>query len=459
MDYITLFKEKFIESSVQYPQNDIGIARLFYDLHSGFVRYVPEAKTWYAYNGQRWNKDNGGFKAMELCKLFTQSFGEYAVMTRPDDSEFLKWAGKLTSRCNREGILRDAMSIAPVSISDFDKDVMLLNVVNGTLNLRNFSLQPHNPADMITKLAPVKYNPKARCQRWDKFIDEVMCGDMALATYLQKALGYALTGLTEYEIFFILYGQKTRNGKTTLVESIANLLGDYTSNAQAQSLAKRCVDGAAASPDMARLKGARLVTVPEPEKGLELNIALIKQLTGGDTYTARFLNANPFEFKPEFKLFINTNHLPRTADDTVFTSGRVKIIPFDRHFSESEQDKGLKKHFRERNNKSAILNWLLDGYRSLLESGFDTPAKVIEAIEAYRSEADIIGVFLSEYTCSKEDGRVPTSELYSLYMDWAKANGYKPLSNRNVTIDIHRRYEIRRTGADGRVIIGITIKS
>ena len=191
---------------------------------------------------------------------------------------------------------------------------------------------------------------------------------------------------------------------------------------------------------------------------MELNIALIKQLTGGDTYTARFLNANPFEFKPEFKLFINTNHLPRTADDTVFTSGRVKIIPFDRHFSEQDQDTGLKKYFRRSDNKSAILNWLIEGYRLLLETGFAAPPRVEAAIEAYRSEADIIGVFLAEYTIGKEDGRVPTAELYALYADWAKANGYRPLSNRSFTMDIHRRYEIRRTGTDGRVVIGIALK-
>jgi putative DNA primase/helicase len=133
---------------------------------------------------------------------------------------------------------------------------------------------------------------------------------------------------------------------------------------------------------MARLKGARLVTVPEPEKGLELNIALIKQLTGGDTYTARFLNANPFEFRPEFKIFINTNHLPRTADNTVFTSSRVKIIPFERHFEENEQDTGLKKLFRKEINKSAVLNWAVEGWRLIQETGFDAPPTVDAAIEA-----------------------------------------------------------------------------
>jgi len=459
MNYISKILEAGFGVNPLYPQNDIGVARLFFDLHSDIIRYVSEAKSWYAYDKRRWDKDEGGFRAMELCKSFVQQFGEYAVQTRPDDGEFLKWAGKLTGRRNRESILRDAMSIAPVSISDFDRNPMLLNVQNGTLNLKTFELQDHNPSDMISKLAPVKYDEKAHCPRWEQFIDEVMCGDRELALYLQKAMGYALTGLTEYEIFFILFGEKTRNGKTTLIETVANLLGDYARNAQAQSLARRSFDGAAATPDMARLKGARLVTVPEPEKGLELNIALIKQLTGGDTYTARFLNANPFEFKPEFKLFINTNHLPRTADDTVFTSGRVKIIPFNRHFSEQEQDKSLKALFRRRENKSAILNWKISGWRLILEVGFDVPSSVDAAVEAYRAEADIIGSFLSEYTNVDENGRILTSQLYALYAEWAKANGYKPLSARSFTMDVHRRYEIRRSGTDGRAVIGLALKS
>lgn len=443
--------------STLYPQNDIGIARLFFDLHNNAIRYVAEAKSWYAYNGQRWDKDDGGFKAMEFCKSFVQSFGDYANQTHADDNEFLKWADKLTTRRNREAILRDAMSIAPVSISNFDRDLMLLNVQNGTFNLRTFTLQPHNPADMITKLAPVKYNQKARCPRWDKFIDEVMCGDRDLAIYLQKALGYALTGLTEYEVFFILYGEKTRNGKTTLLETIANVLGDYSRNTQAQSLARRSIDGSAATPDMARLKGARFVTVPEPEKGLELNIALIKQLTGGDTYTARFLNANCFEFKPEFKLFITTNHLPHTADDTVFISGRVKIIPFDRHFSEQEQDTGLKKYFRKSINKSAIFNYLVEGQRLIREMGFDAPPRVEAAIEAYRSEADILGLFLSEYTRSEEKSRLATSALYSCYTSWAKDNGYRPMSSKTLVGELRRRLDVRRDGAAGNVIVGLAL--
>ena len=317
MDYIEKIKAAGFGEGPLYPRNDIGIARLFYDLHSGVLRYVTEAKTWFAYDGRRWVKNNGAFRAAELCKDFTQGFNEYALACHGDDEDFCKYAGKLTSRRNREGILSDARSIAPASLSDFDRDALLFNCHNGTLNLKNFALQPHNAADLLTKMARVKYDPKARCERWERFIGEVMDGDTDTAVYLQKALGYTLTGLTEYECFFILFGSKSRNGKTTLTETVAHILADYAVTAQPQTFSRRPSDGAAPSPDTARLKGARLVNMPEPEKGMELNTALIKQLTGGDTYTGRFLNENSFEFSMEGKIFINTNHLPRVTDDTV----------------------------------------------------------------------------------------------------------------------------------------------
>ena len=457
MDYINKITESGFGENPLYPQNDIGIAQLFFDLHRGTVLYVAEAKSWYAFDGVRWDKDEGGFKTMELCKSFVRAFGEYADQTHTGDDNFLKWASKLTTRRNREGILRDAMSISPASINDFDKDLLLFNVQNGTLNLKTFVLQDHNPADMITKLAEVKFNPAARCPRWDVFISEIMCGDVELATYLQKVLGYSLTGLTEYEEFYILYGEKTRNGKTTLIESVANIFGDYACNVQPQSLAKRGIDGAAPSPDMTRLKGARLVTAPEPEKGLELNIALLKQLTGGDRYTARHLNANPFEFKPEFKLLFTTNHLPRTADDTVFASGRVKLIPFERHFSESEQDKNLKREFRRSVSRSHILNWLITGLRLVRERGIDAPPRVVAAIAAYRSEADTIGIFLSEFTIAEERSRLSTSLLHTHYIKWAKENGFQWLNGTDFVVELRRRFEIKRTGKIGNMIIGLAL--
>lgn len=460
MDYFTLFKERNIaDGNDDYPHNDIGAARLFYDLHSHAIRYVIEAKTWYTYTGKAWKKDDGGFYVMEMCKQFAQAFAKYAEIMDDGMEEgkaFMKYANGFTGRKRREGLLSDARSISPMSLNWFDRNKALLNLQNGTYNLAAMTFQEHNPNDYITKLARVKYIEGATCERWEQFINEVMCGDEATAQFLQKAFGYCLSGDTALECFFILYGSTTRNGKTTLTETIGHLLGDYSRTIAAQTISRRPTDGTAATPDIARLKGARLVNTPEPEKSLELNIALVKQLTGGDTYTARFLHENPIEFHPEFKIFINTNHLPRTSDDTVFTSGRVKLIPFNRHFQPEEQDTGLKKFFRRHDSKSGIFNWLLEGYRLLQSEGLAVPDKVKAAVEAYRTEADIMGAFLNDCTVAQDGNRLPTSDLYAVYATWAKDNGYRQMNIKNFVAELRPRLDIRR-GSVGNVVVGLTL--
>jgi len=457
MEYQNIFKEKNIKESSLYTRDEIGVARLFHDLHFKTVRYVVESKTWYFYNGKRWLKDDSGLKTMELCKTFVQAYDSYAKSSGKENDDYSAFTGKLKSRRKRESILNDAKSIAPLSLSVFDVNKFLFNCTNGTFNLKTFALQQHKPDDYITKISRVSYDYKAKCPRWEQFISEIMCGDESTAAFLQKALGYALTGDTALECFFILYGNKTRNGKTTLSETVAYIFGDYARTIQPQTLGRRPNDGAAASPDIARLKGARLVNMPEPEKGLELNISLVKQLTGGDTFTGRFLNENPFEFRPECKFFINTNHLPRTSDDTVFASNRLKLIPFERHFSPEEQDNGLKKLFRVNENRSGILNWMITGYKLFLELGLDVPERVANAIAAYRQEADIIGTFLSETTIEQEKHRLPTSKLYAHYIEWAKDNGYRNMNSKNFVSELRRRLDIRRDGAVGNVIVGLAL--
>ncbi|GHU87281.1 hypothetical protein FACS1894202_01310 [Clostridia bacterium] len=448
------------EKSEAYPRNDIGTARLFYDLHRGIIRYVVESKTWYVYDGRVWRKDESGFRTMEMCKTFATAYSDYAVNACSDDSDFLKYTAKLATRRNRESVLNDAKSIAPMSLSAFDTNKYLLNLQNGTYNLQNFSIQPHRAENYITKMTRVRYDQTARCSRWEKFIDEIMCGDKNTAEFLQKALGYSLTGDTNAcNGFYILYGQSTRNGKSTLTEAIGYILGDYARTVQPQTLAKRSSDGAAPSPDIARLKGARFVCTPEPEKGLELNSALIKQLTGGDTYVGRFLNENPFEFVPEFHIFFNTNHLPRTNDDTIFASGRVKIIPFDRHFTDKEQDHSLKGLFRKSVNKSAILNWLIDGYRRMLDSGSDVTERMQTALDEYRSECDSIGNFLSERIVPAEGNKLQTSALYAAYTAQAKLSGTRPISVQAFVGEVKKRYNVGRDRALGTVIYNAVLSN
>ena len=312
IDYIDYFLEKRIyEGNEQYPLTDIGTSKLFYELHGHAIRFIDEANKWYFYDGRLWKKDEGGHKVMEMCKEFAGEFHRYSELVFDGSEEsraFMKYGAGLTGRKRREGILADAKSIRSVSLSMFDRNKLLLNLQNGTFDLSKMEFRFHCADDYITKMARVKYAEGAVCERWERFVHEVMCGDAETIKFLQKSLGYSLSGDTSLECFFIMYGSTTRNGKSTLMETVGHIMGDFSRTIQPQTLSRRPNDGASPSPDIARLKGARLVNMPEPEKGLELNIALVKQLTGGDTYTGRFLRENPVEFSPEFKIFINTGH-------------------------------------------------------------------------------------------------------------------------------------------------------
>ncbi len=182
-----------------------------------------------------------------------------------------------------------------------------------------------------------------------------MNGDMDKARFLQKALGYSVSGDTRFECMFFLYGETTRNGKGTLMESILRVIGDYGRAVRPETIAlKHSVNSQNPSEDIARLAGIRLANISESSRGLLLNAAQVKSMTGNDTLNDRFLHENSFDFQPQFKLYVNTNYLPVITDTTLFTSGRVLIIPFDRHFEEYEQDKGLKAEFRKPEVQSAI---------------------------------------------------------------------------------------------------------
>ena len=404
---VASFQQLQIGSNPRYPLNDMGISELFYKIFQNLITYVIEPKSWYIYDGRRWTKDMQNLKIMELCKTFTYALADYGSQLQ--DEKIIKISGALCNIKNRENIIRDAASANPKSLSDFDRDKYLFNCQNGTYDLKQKILNPHKPQDLITKLSNVTYDHNAKCDRWDLFVNEVMQCDEDSMKFLQKAFGYSLSGATDFECFFIFYGSTTRNGKSTCCETISHIFGDYAINVQPETIGRNNKNGSAPSPDIAHLKGARLVIMPEPERGLELNVSLIKQLTGGDKYTGRFLHENPIEFTPEFKIIINTNHRPRIHDDTVFSSDRVKLLPFERHFNPNEQDTGLKAFFRQEQNMSGIFNWLIDGYYLLMIDGLKEATKMTEAINEYREESDIFGTFLNETLLNADGYRLATS--------------------------------------------------
>jgi putative DNA primase/helicase len=371
MDYLKIFKEMKIDSDeVQaiYPRNDIGVARLFHHLHSDKLVYVTEQKSYYLFDGKRWGIDGAGVSA--LCTNFVRAYAEHAkdvqgsslVPKSGGHKDFEAYAGEFHRLSRRKAILEDARAIAPKSIVDFDSNPFLLNLQNGTFDFEAMEFREHRSTDHLTKIARVDHQEGAVCERWLQFVIEIMDGNDGMGQYLQKALGYGSSGDTSQDCFFYLYGPKTRNGKSTLTGTIEYLLGDYAMSAQPQTLARRNANGAAPSPDIARLKGARFVNMQEPSKGLELDAALVKQLTGGDAVVARFLGKNPVQYTPTFKIFMGANHLPKITDRSVLTSGRLKVIPFNRHFKPGEQDENLTQMFKESVAMSGILNWLIQGF-------------------------------------------------------------------------------------------------
>lgn len=316
-------------------------------------------------------------------------------------------------------------------MGEFDADVNLLNCKNGTLDLKTMKFRSHNPDDKITKIADVVYDPNAKCPRFDQFLTEVMSGDADKSAFLQKALGYALSGDSRFECLFFLYGATTRNGKSTLMESVLRVFGDYGLTVAPETIAAKQRNSSGPSEDLARLAGRRLANISEPSRGMRLNAAQVKSMTGNDSINARFLHCNSFDFRPQFKLYINTNYLPSVDDMSLFSSNRVRVIPFDRHFEPQEQDPNLKHLFAKEESKSAILNWLIAGWQLLQKEGLNSPAAVVEATKEYSRDSNKIALFAEEKLIEDRTGEARTAAVYERYKEWCDVNGCMPENSTN----------------------------
>jgi putative DNA primase/helicase len=422
------------QDNPRYAWSDIGNGRLFADLVKNTARFVPERKLWYVYDGKRWCADIGNLKVMALCKQTADQLITYALGIKDERrrTAYIEHCRKWQVRRNRETILKDAQDSYPLSMEEFDTDLNIFNCANGTLHLKTMEFKPHCSEDKLTKLSHVQYDPGAQCERFVRYIKEIMSGDADKARFLQEALGYAISGDARYECLFILYGSTTRNGKGTLMESVLKVMGDYGRTVRPETISlKQNTNSQSPTEDVARLAGIRFANISEPSRGLVLNAAQVKSMTGNDTLNARFLHENSFDFQPQFKIYVNTNYLPVITDMTLFSSGRVIIIPFDRHFPEEDQDKTLKRAFAKPKSQSAILNWLIEGFRLLAANGFAQLPAVKAATDSYRHDSDKIALFMEEEMEASPNSEVRTSEVYSCYQRWCGANGCYAENSRN----------------------------
>ena len=311
----------------------------------------------------------------------------------------------------------------PVLSDQLDRDIWLLNCKNGTLDLRTGELRPHNRKDYITRIIPTEYNPYADFEEWAKFLHRIMNDNAELISFLQRAVGYSLTGSTREQCLFMLYGCGA-NGKTTFLEAISDVLAGYAQRTPTDTLLAKDTSGI--SNDIARLKGARFVVASEVEEGRKMAESLVKQMTGGEKMTARFMRAEYFEFKPHFKLWIGTNHKPviRGTDHAIWR--RIKLIPFNVTIPEPERDKELPNKLRK--EKAGILNWAVMGCMDWLKDGLGEPEEVVKATGEYRSEMDVLTRFISDCCVTNTQKCTKSSELYRKYTEWSKDNGEFTLS-------------------------------
>ena len=445
MDYKPIIQAKLNElqpeHNPRYELTEIGSSRLFADCTQGIARFSRDVGKYFVYNGRFWERDANAVAIATLAKVFSNAILRYAERITDENLKrnFIKFYSDYVRYNKRKILVADAQSEHTVSQNDFDQDGMLLNCQNGTLDLRTYSFHSHRPEDMLTKIANAIYDPSSCSFRFYQFMKEIMMGDGEKIRYLQKWCGLALTDIV-VESFLILFGPSTRNGKSTLIETLSYVLGDYAMSMSPETLALRKKDSRSPSSDIARLRGCRFLSCSEPPKSMLFDAALLKTLLGRDSITARFLNENEFNFTPHFTLMMNTNHLPLVGDDTLFSSGRINVLTFERHFKQNEQDPRLKDALRSPENVSGIMNWMLEGLQRYQEdpSGLNPPQSVVKATEEYRSSNDKLQLFFDE-CCVKCDADSPAGDVYQEYAKWCEENGLAVEGKRSFFLTLKER--------------------
>ncbi len=336
-----------------------------------------------------------------------------------------KWAKKSEGDPRMSAILSIARSEPgiPVLPDALDRDPMLLNCKNGTLDLRTGELRPHRREDLITKCVSVEYDPTAECRVWLAFLDKIMGGKSDMVAFLQRAVGYSLTGSIREQCLFLLHGTGS-NGKSTYLEVLRELLADYCEQTDFATFLEKKNDQI--RNDVARLRGARFVSAVEVAEARRLDEALIKSVTGGDTVTARFLYGEFFEFVPAFKLWLAANHKPviRGTDHAIWR--RVRLVPFTVTIPDEEQDKDLPAKLKA--ELPGILRWAVEGCLAWQRDGLRPPEEVIKATASYREENDIVGQFVTENCIVSSGSKATAKALYAAYVAWADANGERPMT-------------------------------
>ena len=440
------------------PKNptDVGNAERLIATYGNDIRYVYEYRSWIHWDDNIWVTDENG----HMDRLAKQVAKSIFLEVEDEQDEDLK--KRLAHHALSSESLKRLSSMIDVSTTEIgitisqstlDNDKYLLGVKNGIIDLKTGNLLPSTKSQMITKRANVEYDADAKCPVWENALSQMMAGDQDVVEYLQRAVGYSLTGDTREHILFFLHGFG-ENGKSVFINIIQKLLNDYAAQTPVSTIMKKAKGSI--PNDIARLKGARFVSTTETEEDSHISDAEVKHMTGGDTVTARYLHKEFFEFIPQFKLWISGNYKPTLGEDHGIWR-RVILVPFEVTFDAKTRDDQLEDKLT--NELPGILNWAIEGCLNWQNQSLkvNPPKKIADATNEYKSDNDRIDSWT--YICCKKDPSfsAKSSELYESFRNWATANGEPGMSHRTFSQKmVERRYTKKRTSA-GIVFIGIKL--
>ncbi len=413
------------------PFTDVWSANLFLEKYGENIKYCDALGGWFIWDSTRWERDDK-FQILKLAKNTVKQMYQMSAVT--NDKFLFKHAIKSESEARLKAMINLVRSEGvSVKNEDFDKDIILLNCKNGTLNLETGELKGHSKDDLITRRVEFDYKKDAPCPEWRHFLMSIFQGDAQLVDFMQRAVGYSLSGSTKEQCVFILYGIGM-NGKSTFLKHIFRILGDYAINTPSSTLMEKYNDSI--PNDVARLKGTRFVTALESGKSRALAEAQIKQLTGDDPISARFLHREYFDFFATFKIFFATNHKPNISGTDKGIWRRIITIPFEKVISPKERDPKLDEKLSA--EYEGILSWAVEGFQLWQKQGLGRPDKVVAATNEYQEESDLIGNYIEERCVLGKDLKAQASVILKDIQQWAKDSGLRYVK-RNEFIDYMKK--------------------
>ena len=446
------------------PRTDTGNSQRIVARWGNIVKYAP-GMGWIIYSKGVWDNRHADLRVINMAKRTALDIERECDYVEEHMKTGLRnWCKKSQEGGRISYAIKLAQPDLAVDIDNLDRDRMYFNCANGVIDLTTGKLMKHNPAFYCTKQSPIEYNPKAKCPAWTKFLKDIMLDDSELISFLQRAIGYSMSGDTREQCMFVLHG-KGSNGKSTFLDTVQSLMNQYSVKTKADAFMEtgKVTD---ANPFLAMLRSARFVTASETKADRALDEGLIKEATGDSVITARNLHQNPFQFSPQFKLWLATNHKPeiRGTDDGIWR--RLILIPFAaQFFDKNDPDAPVNGPFKDKllmaklkNELPGILAWAVRGCLDWQKQGLNPPEVVLEATREYRSEMDVLGNYLEDNTVKSVGSTIACKTLYENYQNWCKENGHGPYSKNKFGRRLYERHITKGTTPKGeKAYVGIRL--